>query len=379
MKDFHSALEECLMEGLSFRQGLNLFIPLLCHFLGTGCALIRFTDEKGKQVSLKTSDFRPEWSQHIPGNFPEGEEAAQILEIDQSLLIAVSLKDSESYFGLCCFVFTPGEGKGGEKTLIALAEYASSLIGTGAMILSPEILEKNRLRKALSRQFSRGHIEKLLSEKEPFLPVRKEEAVILRCELTSFIPLCEQILRTPRRVDKFLTLWTEALRKTVYHYGGVFLQRTGPSVQCLFGPPFFESTPEDLVNRAILASRDILERIRLLGEQPGIQENLPLTDAGEGVKGACVIHCGPAVLGFFGPFHEYSGEGRAMIQAERLKSHAAGGSVLITEAALSHVPGGPLGIQISPSESVDFEGPRMIVTDDVTEPMDYYRCVFSSV
>ena len=379
LKDFHSAMEECQLEDFSFRQALNLIFPLLCHFLGTGSALIRFIDEEGKQVSLKTSDFKPEWSYHIPRDYHSGADPVQVCEIGQSHLIMIPLEDSGCFFGLCAFVFTRREGNNEEKMLIALTDYVSSLIRTAVVMLSPGILKKSRQRQVLSRHFCRLHAERLLSGKVPFPTPQIEEAVILRCELSSFTLLCEKILRTPRRVEQFLSLWTETLRKTIYHYEGIFLQRSGNAVQCLFGPPFFESSLEDLVRQALQASREYLDRVRLLGEQSGLREDLDQSGLGVELTGRCVIHCGSAVLGFFGPFREYTGEGFVMNQTERLLSHAPDGSILITETALSHIPGGPLGIKISQSESVDFEGPRMIVTGDVSEPIDYFRCVFSSV
>lgn len=526
-REFDDAIETCLLEKLPIREALGRVLPVLCRNLGSQDVLIRTIDENMKKISLKSGNFRPEWSALIPREFPDNEFPPMIHNIQGGHLIMASLDVVDQLIGLCGFVFQ-GEKKpdelevltdlvdtaaemldnylegiasnarkqsitmystealrdrifeaGADKAVSHLCDELkidefilvygdmdsamgedlryryyvqgemehnsidssdpyfkailddskkaldlndrsfSALLGADGIIekalqnglnhsligkliikpkgggLNPEsmdiirifaeclcqrLFDYNRERRYLAKCFCARDVQRLLSEPnfyKKFLSPREEDIVILYTDLTSFTSICEKVLENASEIGDLINKWSQKILEILYRHDAVFDKMVGDCVIGLFGPPFFESSMEKRVKDALAAAGEIVKETILLGQTLGIEEKIIQAGIADHLTTSNGIHSGPTSVGFFGPNEDYTGFSSAMNQAARLQGHAAAGDVLVTESALAHLPGGPLGIALQDGIAVDFEGPRMIVVKNVSEPLDYFRCSFS--
>lgn len=249
-----------------------------------------------------------------------------------------------------------------------------------AECLCQRLFDYNRERRYLAKCFCAGDVQRLLSEPdfyEKYLSPREEDIVILYTDITSFTSICEKVLENASEIGELINQWSRKILEILYRHDGVFDKMVGDCVIGLFGPPFFESSMEKRVKDALAAAEEIVRETIALGEILGIEKKIIKAGIADHLTTSNGIHSGPTSVGFFGPNEDYTGFSSAMNQAARLQGHAAAGDVLVTESALAHLPGGPLGITLHKGICADFEGPRMIVVKNVSEPLDYFRCVFS--
>ncbi len=526
-QEFDQAIEECLLEKLPVKQALGKVLPVLCRNIGAQDVLIRTIDENMKQISLKSGNFKPEWSAMVPREFPEKEFEPQVSDLVEARLIVGSLDVVDQVIGVCGFIFrekmSPEElaikahlvdtaaemldnylegiasnarkqsitmystealrnrifEAGADRAVAHLCDELkidqfillygdmdsaagedlryrfyvhgvmehnsidspqprflaaldnkekaldekdrsfSELLGSegviekalhnglnhsliGKLILKPQggglnpesmdiirifaeclcqrLFDYNRERRYLARCFCAGDVQRLLSEPDfynKYLSPREEDIVILYTDITSFTSICEKVLGSASEIGDLVNSWSRMILDILYRHDGVFDKMVGDCVIGLFGPPFFESDMEKRVRDALSASEEIVRETIALGKRLGLEDRIREAGAADHLTTSNGIHSGPTSVGFFGPNEDYTGFSSAMNHAARLQGHAAAGDVLITESALAHLEGGPLGFALPGGGSVDFEGPRMIVVKNVSEPLDYYRCVFN--
>ena len=270
-------------------------------------------------------------------------------------------------------IFRPAGGGG-------LNPESMDIIRIFAECLCQRLFDYNRERRYLAKCFCAPDVQRLLGEPDfynRYLSPREEDIVILYTDITSFTAICEKVLGHATEIGELINTWSRMILDILYRYDGVFDKMVGDCVIGLFGPPFFESSMEKRTRDAIAAAGDILKETIALGKQMGLEEKIREAGIADHLTTSNGIHSGPTSVGFFGPNEDYTGFSSAMNQAARLQGHASAGDVLITETVLTHLPGGPLGIQLVSGVNVDFQGPRMIVVKNVSRPLDYYRCVFS--
>jgi len=238
--------------------------------------------------------------------------------------------------------------------------------------LCQRLFDYNRERRYLAKCFCAKDVQRLLSVPdfyEKYLSPREEDIVILYTDITSFTSICEKVLGNASEIGELINQWSQKILEILYRHDGVFDKMVGDCVIGLFGPPFFESSMEKRGRDAIEAAREIVEETIELGGKLGIEEKIKSAGIGENLTTSNGIHCGPTSVGFFGPNEDYTGFSSAMNHAARLQGHAPAGKVLVTSKVLSH-------IEKETIKEVDFEGPFEITVKNVSEPLEYFNCVY---
>lgn len=248
-----------------------------------------------------------------------------------------------------------------------------------AECLCQRLFDYNRERRYLAKCFCASDVQRLLGEPdfyEKYLSPRVENIVILYTDITSFTSICEKVLKDASEIGDLINQWSQKILEILYRYDGVFDKMVGDCVIGLFGPPFFESSMEKRALDALAAARDIVEETIALGKSFGIEERIIEAGVGEHLTTSNGIHCGPTSVGFFGPNEDYTGFSSAMNNAARLQGHAPADEVLVTSALLEYLPANKEGISLKNRQLVTFEGPSQISVKNVSDPIDYYRCVY---
>lgn len=248
-----------------------------------------------------------------------------------------------------------------------------------AECLCQRLFDYNRERRYLAKCFCAGDVQRLLSEPnfyEKYLSPRVEDIVILYTDITSFTSICEKVLHDASEIGELINQWSQKILEILYRYDGVFDKMVGDCVIGLFGPPFFESSMEKRALDALAAAGDIVKETIELGRYFGIEEKIRVAGIGDHLTTSNGIHCGPTSVGFFGPNEDYTGFSSAMNHAARIQGHAPEGQVLVTSDLLDHLPDHGDGIKLGNGEVLTLEGPSQISVKNVTDPIDYYKCIY---
>ena len=241
-----------------------------------------------------------------------------------------------------------------------------------AECLCQRLFDYNRERRYLAKCFCAKDVQRLLSVPDfydKYLSPREEDIVILYTDITSFTSICEKILGNASEIGELINKWSQKILEILYRHDGVFDKMVGDCVIGLFGPPFFESSMEKRSFDAIAAAREIVDETIKLGNELGIEDKIKSTGIGDNLTTSNGIHCGPTSVGFFGHNEDYTGFSSAMNHAARLQGHAPAGEVLVTSKVLSHLNKNDL-------KNVTFEGPHEISVKNVSEPLEYFNCVY---
>ena len=205
--------------------------------------------------------------------------------------------------------------------------------------LRQRIVDFNREWKGLSVTFPREACERLLREesyREKYLAPRERECAVMFCDISGFTRVCEQVLVRPQAIGRLVDTWSERVVEILWETGGVFDKMVGDCVIGLWGPPFFERTPEELCLAAIDASRRIREFTRSLTTH----EDLPELAGQEPLDVATGLNFCPLFVGVFGPDEDFTGFSAGMNNTARLQGQARGGEILCMDSVVRIVGAG---------------------------------------
>jgi adenylate cyclase len=196
--------------------------------------------------------------------------------------------------------------------------------------LRQRIVDFNREWKSLSNSFSKTVCERLLREEgydEKYLAPRERKCAVMFADIAGFTRLSEQILVSPEAIGRLVDTWSEHVVAILWETGGVFDKMVGDCVIGLWGPPFFDEPPEELVRRAAQAAKQIREFTRSLTSHEALPELV-----GETVDVATGLNYCPLFVGTFGPDADYTGFSAGMNNTARLQGQAKGGEILCMDA-----------------------------------------------
>ena len=134
-----------------------------------------------------------------------------------------------------------------------------------------------------------------------------------------------------RKVAEVLNEYLSAMSEVVFENQGTVDKFMGDAVLALFGAPE-DATPNQQVQRAVRAARQMHERLRVLN-QKWVAEGMPA------VQFRCGIHQGTAVVGMFGSSQrsDYTAIGPCVNIASRIQSVAEPNMVLISAAVADYL------------------------------------------
>jgi class 3 adenylate cyclase len=225
--------------------------------------------------------------------------------------------------------------------------------------LRQRIVDFNREWRNLKTTFARPVVDKLLAiegYREKLLTPRETMCAVMFADISGFTRLSEQILVKPEKIGRFIDLWSEQAVDAVWDTGGVFDKMVGDCVIAIWGPPFFELSPEDACLSAIDAAVRVREHTRAMVGHPEFPELSQMP----GLDVAIGLHFCPLFVGTFGPDQDYTGFSAGMNNTARLQGQAKGGEILCMDAFVSVV-----------GEAERFGEERQAAVKNVAEPLKF--------
>ncbi|HRG98801.1 MAG TPA: adenylate/guanylate cyclase domain-containing protein [Polyangiaceae bacterium] len=241
--------------------------------------------------------------------------------------------------------------------------YDRDLIASFAGFVRQRVVDFNKEWRSLALAFRPDDVARLLSSEdyvEAYLAPREAEVAVLYVDISGFTRVSEQVLRTPANVAAFVERWSTRAVDLVWKHGGVFDKMVGDCVIALFGPPFYDASPEERLAAALRCARDIRAMTNALPEEP---ELASLRGANVGV--ASGVNLAPLFVGQFGPNANFTGFSSGMNNTARLQGCATKDQVLVMEAAAR---------RLSTAEFA-FSEPAAVTVKNVAEPLRYVHLV----
>ncbi len=196
--------------------------------------------------------------------------------------------------------------------------------------LRQRIVDFNREWKGLSTGFPKEVCERLLREEdyaEKYLSPREKTCAIMFADISGFTRLSEQVLVAPEAIGRLVDTWSARVVEILWETGGVFDKMVGDCVIGIWGPPFYEESPEQLCRSAATAARRIREYTRSLTAHEALPELV-----GQPVDVATGLNFAPLFVGTFGPDADFTGFSSGMNNTARLQGQAKGGEILCMDS-----------------------------------------------
>ncbi len=226
--------------------------------------------------------------------------------------------------------------------------------------LRQRIVDFNREWKYLSRCFSQPVVARLLAEEDyvsRFLAPREKDVAIVYCDISGFTRLSERVLKEPALIGKLIDTWSERVVDIIWQTGGVFDKMVGDCVIGLWGPPFFEWSPQETCTRALDAAIRIRDHSRNLGHDPAwpqLKSLEPPIGVSTGLNYASLF------VGLFGPDDAFTGFSSGMNNAARLQGVALRDEILCMD-----------GLAETVGEPERFGALREAVVKNVSHPLRF--------
>ena len=174
-------------------------------------------------------------------------------------------------------------------------------------------------------------------------------------DIAGFTKISEQVLKSPSAVADLVERWSREAVDIVWKHGGVFDKMVGDCVIALFGPPFFDTSPEDRLARAVLCAREIRAMTTALPAREGFEK---LREHGLAVSTG--VHLAPLFVGQFGPNDNYTGFSSGMNNTARLQGCAGRDEILVMRESIA---------QLDPARGFRFGPERDAKVKNVAEPL----------
>ena len=247
--------------------------------------------------------------------------------------------------------------EGGEP----LSPFARDVLDRFADYIRQRVVDFNKEWKRLSHNFPQDVVRRLLQEDDYFtryLAPRDRNVAILYCDISGFTRLSEQILAEPELIGKLIDHWGNKVVEFIWEHGGVFDKMVGDCIIGIFGPPFYEGTPQQLCQAAADAAAHISEYTRSLANHPDFPE-IANSDHIMGV--ATGLNFCPLFVGTFGPDENFTGFSSGMNNTARLQGVATRDEILCMDAFVDTY-----------DDDTRFSEQRSATVKNVAEPLRYH-------
>lgn len=238
--------------------------------------------------------------------------------------------------------------------------YDRELLSAFAGFIRQRVVDFNKEWRSLASSFRPDDVARLLQDddyEKRYLAPREEKVAILYVDIAGFTRLSEQVLKTPANVAALVESWSRDAVDIVWEHGGVFDKMVGDCIIALFGPPFYDSTPGDRLQRAIQCAVDIRAMTNSLPKRAGF-EHL----AEQGVAVSTGVNLAPLFVGQFGPNSNFTGFSSGMNNTARLQGCATKNEILVMEEVIAELPDG---------HGFAFGETRSMAVKNVAEPLKF--------
>jgi class 3 adenylate cyclase len=235
--------------------------------------------------------------------------------------------------------------------------------------LRQRLVDLNREKNILRKYFSNQVITKLITTpnyENRFLKAREEEIGIIFADLSGFTEMSEQILKTPERITNFINRWARGVVSRVFPLGATLDKIIGDCVMILFGPPFYNSSKEEIVKHMLQASQQIVAFTRSFLESPqnaDIRNHPDYKKFGVSI-GINYCHC---IVGLIGPNNDLTAFSSGVNITARLQGLAEANEILVTESVKN--------IATKSSNNWQFSEKKSTKVKNVKEPLGYYNFI----
>lgn len=223
-------------------------------------------------------------------------------------------------------IFIPEEGAD-------FSIFCREIIQVFTEALRQRLVDFNRERNNLRKFFPDRVINKLTSEihyDQIYLKPRDEEIGIIFADISGFTKMSEQILKTPERITQLVDHWSNMVLEQVFPLGGCLDKLVGDCIIFLFGPPFYNLSPKEIVENTLTAAEKIVEYTRKFLQLPENEEIRRHPDFDKFGVAIGVNFC-PAVVGLIGPNEDLTAFSSGMNITARLQGLAHADQILVTE------------------------------------------------
>ncbi|MEO1173684.1 MAG: adenylate/guanylate cyclase domain-containing protein, partial [Myxococcota bacterium] len=214
-----------------------------------------------------------------------------------------------------------------------LSTHDRELFERFADYLRQRLIDFNREYQRLAYAFPPEAVTRLLNEPdyERRLMPTEQSVAVLYTDIAGFTRISEQVLKEPALIGKLVDLWGDAVVRILWKHGGVFDKMVGDCVIGLWGPPFFDLSPEQNCARALRAAAEIEEFTRELHAHQALPELAVMK--GELGVATGVNYC-PMFVGRFGPDEDFTGFSSGMNNTARLQGVANRGEILCMDTVV---------------------------------------------
>ncbi len=227
----------------------------------------------------------------------------------------------------------------GRILLVSAAQDVSSTFNRDLMELfsnaiCQRILDYSKESRFLHQFFSQSHTDRMLAEdgyRAKYLSPQSATVAILYTDISGFTRLSEQHLKDPELIGLFVDHWSRHAVDILWGHGGVFDKLVGDCIIGIFGPPFYEMTEQQMVEKTIRTAVELREFTRNMAAGP-LGEQFPVLkqlEAGLGV--ATGINIASANVGLFGPNNDFTAFSSGMNNTARLQGLATRDDILVME------------------------------------------------
>ncbi len=223
-------------------------------------------------------------------------------------------------------IFVPEEGA-------EFSIFCREIIQVFTEALRQRLVDFNRERNNLRKFFADKVINKLTSEihyDSLYLKPRDEEIGIIFADISGFTKISEQVLKTPERITQLVDHWSNLVLEHAFPLGACLDKLVGDCIIFLFGPPFYDQSPEEIVKNTIAAAEMIVERTKEFFQLPENEEIRQHPDFEKFGVAIGVNFC-PAVVGLIGPNEDLTAFSSGMNITARLQGLAHADEILVTE------------------------------------------------
>jgi class 3 adenylate cyclase len=143
--------------------------------------------------------------------------------------------------------------------------FADEIIQVFTETLRQRLVDFNRERNVLRKFFADDIISRLIAEpgyQKQHLTAREEEIGIIFADISGFTKMSEQILKSPERITALIDKWSSEIIDRVFPLGACLDKLVGDCIILLFGPPFYDLTPAEIVARTLKAAMIIRDYTR---------------------------------------------------------------------------------------------------------------------
>lgn len=235
------------------------------------------------------------------------------------------------------------------------------LIERFADAIRQRVVDFNKTRRHLHQFFSTDDTERLLATADyerQFLDYREAEIAILYTDICSFTKIAEKVLTNPTDVGRLINSWSERAAEVVWRNGGVLDKLVGDCLIALFGPPFFEMSPAEMLRRALDTSLEINDLTMQLGMTPEY-EHVAQSGVVPGLACSAGVNVARVTVGFFGPNGDYTCFGSGMNTTARLQAAADFGQTALLETCMPIINGADLANAYNLSDPLEATGKNL--------------------